>query len=59
MHINYWHNKDFKKFENFVSKYHNKMVNLDYIINITNPNLVQNFTNYLVEKTLKTVRVFK
>ena len=34
MHINYWHNKDFKKFENFVSKYHNKIVNLDYIINI-------------------------
>ena len=59
MHINYWHNKDFKKFENFVSKYHNKIVNLDYIIKITNPNLVQNFTNYLVEKTLKTVRVFK
>ena len=33
--------------------------NLSSIINITNPNPIQNVTNYLVEKTLKTARFFK
>ena len=40
-------------------RYHKKIVNLDYIINITNPNLFQNIANYVIEKTLKTARFFK
>ena len=58
LHINYWSNKDFKRFEDFIMRYHKKITNLDYIINITNPNLFQNITNYVIEKTLKTARFF-
>ena len=32
---------------------------LDYIINITNPSIFQSVVNYSVEKTLKTIRVFR
>ena len=59
LHINYWNDKDFERFENFIFKHHKKIVNLDYIIDITNPNTIQNITNYIVEKTLKTVRLFR
>ena len=59
LHINYWDDKDFERFENFIVKHHNKIVDLDYIIDITNPNSIQNITNFIVEKTLKTARLFK
>ena len=59
LHINYWDNRDFERFENFIVKHHNKIVDLDYIINITGPNSIQNITNFIVEKTLKTARLFK
>ena len=59
LHINYWSNKDFEKFENFIKKYHKKIINLNYILRITSPNSIQTITNYIVEKTLKTARMFK
>ena len=59
MHINEWNSSSFKKFEIFIQKNYKKIVNLDYIINLTNPNLFQEFTNYFVEKTLKTLRLFR
>ena len=57
LHINYWDDKD-RRFENFIVKHHNKIVDLDYIIDITNDS-IQNITNFIVEKTLKTARLFK
>ena len=48
-----------KIFEIFVEKNYSKILNLNNIIEIANPNPLQNLTNYLVEKTLKTVRLFK
>ena len=59
LHINYWSNKDFEKFENFIKKHHKKIINLNYILRITSPNSIQTITNYIVEKTLKTARMFK
>ena len=59
MHINYWNNKDFENFEILINKINKKIINLDYIINISKPNIAQSLTNYLVEITLKTIRVFK
>ncbi len=59
MHINDWDERQFKKFSNFLEKNNKKILNLDNIINLTNPNYFQFLTNYLVEKTLKTIRVFK
>tara|TARA_E500000178_G_scaffold268567_1_gene266225 strand:+ start:1421 stop:2185 length:765 start_codon:yes stop_codon:yes gene_type:complete len=59
MHINEWNNDVYKNFELLIKKNYKKIISLDYIFDITNPNILQNFTNYLVEITLKTVRLFK
>ena len=59
MHINYWNNKNFEDFKILVNKNNKKIINLDYIIDITNPNIAQSISNYLVEKALKTIRVFR
>ena len=59
MHINEWNDEAYKNFEIFVKKNYSKILNLNNIIEVTNPNSLQNLTNYLVEKTLKTARLFK
>ena len=59
MHINEWNDKTYKNFEVFVEKNYSKSLSLNDIIDIANPNSLQNLTNYLVEKTLKTARLFK
>ena len=59
MHINYWNKKNFEDFENLIDKINKQIINLDYIIDITNPNIAQSISNYLVEKALKTIRVFR
>ena len=59
MHINEWNDEAYNNFEIFVKKNYSKILNLNNIIEIANPNSLQNLTNYLVEKTLKTVRLFK
>jgi len=59
MHINEWKEESFKKFEAFVEKHKQKIVNLDYIIDIADNSRIQNLTNYFVEKSLKTLRYFR
>ncbi len=59
MHINEWDFNRFKNFESFIESNYKKIVNLNYIISLTNPNIIQNLTNFCVEKTLKTLRVFR
>ena len=59
MHINEWNEESFKKFEVFVEKNKQKIVNLDYIIDIARNSRLQNLTNYFVEKSLKTLRYFR
>ena len=59
MHINEWNDEAYENFEIFIEKNYSKILNLNNIIEIANPNSLQNLTNYLVEKTLKTVRLFK
>ena len=59
MHINEWNSNHFINFESFIEKNYKKIVDLNYIISLTNPNIIQNLTNLCVEKTLKTLRIFK
>ena len=59
MHINNWNNKNYSNFEKFIKKNYKKIVNLDHVVNVANPNFLQNLTNYFVEKTLKTARLFR
>ena len=59
IHINEWNETSFKNFESFINKNSKKIINLDYVIDLVNPNIIQTFINYIVEKTLKTIRLFK
>lgn len=59
VHINYWNNDQYKNFEIFIKRNNKKIIDLDYITGITNPNIIKNLINYFVEKTIKTVRLFK
>jgi len=59
MHINNWNEKDYKNFETFIIKNYKKIVNLDYIIKITDSNSFKKIINYIVEKILKTIRFFR
>ncbi len=59
IHINEWNDKNFKNFEIFIQNNYKKIVSLDHIIQIVNPNKIQNIINIFVEKTLKTIRFFK
>ena len=59
IHINYWDNKYLQNFEDFVKKNHNKIVDIDYILNLSKPNFLKNSINFSVEKTLKAIRSFR
>tara|TARA_B100000963_G_scaffold57532_1_gene45643 strand:- start:1428 stop:2192 length:765 start_codon:yes stop_codon:yes gene_type:complete len=59
IHINEWNYNEFKNFEIFVKKNYKNIVNLDYIIDLSNTNIFQNLINFFVEKTLKTIRIFR
>ena len=59
MHINEWNYNHLKNFNSFIEKNYKKIVDLNYIISLSNPNVIQKFTNFCVEKTLKTIRIFR
>ena len=56
IHLNYWDDKYFSHFENFINKNYNKIVDLNYILNLGKSNFFKNTINYSVEKTLKVLR---
>ena len=58
IHINFWDKNYLENFKVFIEKNNKKIVNLDYIIKLSNSNFLQNFINFSVEKTLKTIRIF-
>ena len=59
LHINYWNEKYLDNFEKFISNNHSKILNIDYILNLNEPNLLKSSINFSVEKTLKTIRSFR
>ena len=63
IHINYWNDKEYKIFENFLKKNHKKIVNINYINNLSENKFFSNFTKIFLEYSLKpirkTLKVFK
>ena len=59
IHLNYWDDKYFFNFEDFINKNNNKIIDLNYILNLGKSNFLKNTINYSVEKTLKALRKFR
>ena len=58
VHLNYWNENDFLKFEKFIIKNNSKIISFDEAIKKVNNNFFYSSVNWLVEKTLKLVRKF-
>ncbi len=58
IHLNYWDEEDYLKFENFILQNSNKIISFDQALNKINNNLIFKILNFTTEKTLKTIRFF-
>ena len=58
IHLNYWNESDFEKFQNFIEKNRSKIISFDEAINKINNNSFFLSINFIVEKMLKLVRKF-
>lgn len=58
VHLNYWNEKDFLKFENFIIKNRSKIISFEHALKKINNNTFYKSLNWTVEKTLKLIRKF-
>ena len=58
VHLNYWNERDFEKFQNFIEKNRSKIISFDEAINKINNNSFFLSINFIIEKALKLVRNF-
>ena len=58
IHLNYWNNEDFKKFENFFIKNKSKIISFDQALKKVNEKKIYKFINWITEKSLKILRKF-
>ena len=58
IHLNYWSEKDFLKFENFVIKNSSKIISFDQAVKKVNNKLFYKSINWTIEKILKLKRSF-
>ncbi len=56
LHINYWNEEDFLKFEQFIVKNHKKILPYNDVIKYVNDNIVLKVINTILEKILKLKR---
>jgi len=58
IHLNYWNDNDYSKFENFINKNSSKIISFDQALSKVNNNLFYTSINFAIEKSLKIVRMF-
>ena len=59
IHLNYWEQKDFDNFENFILNNLNKIITYDQALKKVNNNFFYKFTNVMTKIILKTKRIIK
>ena len=59
IHLNYWDENYYQKFENFINKYYNKIIDMNYLLTLNKFNFFKNIVNSSVEKSLKLLRNFR
>ena len=58
IHLNYWNDKDYEKFENFIIKNNSKIISFDQALSKVNNSLLYTSINLTIEKVLKIMRMF-
>ena len=58
IHLNYWNENDFLRFEKFIIKNNSKIINFDEALKKVNNNYFYLTINWFLEKTLKLIRNF-
>ena len=58
VHLNYWNEDDFLKFEKFIIKNNSKIISFDEALKKVNNNFIYLLINWLIEKSLKLIRKF-
>ena len=56
VHLNEWSESDYSNFENFVIKYNKKIISYKEILNHVSDNFFSNMINYLLKKSIITLR---
>ena len=59
IHLNYWSDDDYKKFESFIFKNKNKIINFEKCLEKTNNNFLSKFINFSTKAAVKSIRLFK
>ena len=58
IHLNYWNDKDYEKFENFIIKNSSKIISFDQALSKVNNSFFYTSINLTIEKVLKIMRMF-
>ena len=56
MHLNYWDENDFLKFEKFIIKNNKKIITFEDTLKKVNENKIYSLMNWITEKSLKLIR---
>ena len=56
IHLNYWDDKDYEKFEEFINKNSSKIISFDQALSKINNSLFYSSVNFIIEKILKLIR---
>ena len=59
IHLNYWKEKDFNKFEEFINKNHNKIISFENALERINNGFFSKFINFFIKNLLKLLRLLK
>ena len=58
IHINYWKDKNFIEFENFIKKNHQKIINMDYAFSKNTNGILNKFSNFLIKSVLRIKKTY-
>ena len=56
IHLNYWDDKDYEKFEEFINKNSSKIISFEQALSKVNNSLFYSSVNFIIEKMLKLIR---
>ena len=56
IHVNYWTDKDYEKFENFIKKNHKKVINSDFAFSKVNSSYIYKLINFFSKQLIKLKR---